>query len=273
MSEPQKVFGWKDVGLISGSVFGIYALFYWLMSRVDLLPDEFRAAVVALDLAVIGLVVFLIPLRGFPLLRTLRLAKVTKHDFGMVLLLTLGLAFATTGYSALLELFAFLPEWLWDVPADVPGTSTGWFFEWLSVGLTGPVMEECIFRGVIQPVAIRRFGPLRGIGLTSLLFGAAHLIPLPALAHVFWSVAVGLAVYRTGSLVSGVFLHSINNVVVLASEYFAEEPEAKLVGPHPESWQLVLLLLAIAGGIALSVWALRRMKKEASGSAASVPEL
>jgi len=261
MSESEKVFGWKDAGLIVGSVFGVYALFYWLMRSVDLLPDEFRASVVILDLVVIGLVVLLIPLRGFRLLSALRLAKVTAHDFGMVLLLTLGLAFATSGYSVLLELFTFLPDWLWDVPLEGPVTPTGWFFEWLSSGLTGPIMEECIFRGVIQPVAISRFGPLRGIWLTSLLFGAAHLVPLPALAHLLWSVAVGLAVYRTGSLLTGFFLHSANNAMVLASVALVEDPNADLMGPHPESWQLLLVLAAIAGGIMLSVWALRRMKK------------
>jgi membrane protease YdiL (CAAX protease family) len=269
----QRVLGWRDVSLIIGSVFGLYALFYWLANRVDLLPDEFRAAVVTLDLVVIGLVVSLILLRGFPLLRSLRVGRVTKHDVNMVLLLTLGLALATTGYSLLLEAFTFLPDWLWDLPIEVPETSVGWFFEWLSVALTGPIMEECIFRGVIQPVAIRRCGALRGIWLTSLLFGAAHMVPLPALAHLLWSVAVGLAVYRTGSLMSGVFLHAANNVMVLASVYFADDPDADLIGLHPEWWQLVFVLVAMAGGIALSLWALRRMKKETSGSTASIPEL
>ncbi|HLC40229.1 MAG TPA: hypothetical protein VJO34_01220, partial [Methylomirabilota bacterium] len=101
MIETQNNLGWRDVGLICGSVFGAYALFFWLTSRVDLFPDEIRAAVVALDLAAIGLIVLLIPLRGFPLLETLRLATVTKHDSTLVLLLTVGLAFATTGYSLL----------------------------------------------------------------------------------------------------------------------------------------------------------------------------
>jgi len=273
MSEFQRVFGWRDVGLISVSVFGVYALFYWVMNRVDVLPDEFRAAVVALDIAVIGLVAFLIPLRGFPLPGTLRLVRVTKHNLGGVLLLTLGLAFATAGYALLLELFTFLPDWLWDVPVDVPETPKGWFYEWLSVALTGPIMEECIFRGVIQPVAIRQFGPLRGIWLTSLLFGAAHLVPLPALAHLLWSVAVGLAVYRTGSLMTGILLHSANNVMVLGSVSLVQDPNADLIGPHPEWWQLVFVLVVMAGGIALSLWALRRMKKQTSGSTASPPEL
>jgi membrane protease YdiL (CAAX protease family) len=40
----------------------------------------------------------------------------------------------------------------------------------------GPIIEELLFRGFLQPVLIKSFGVLYGILATSLLFGALHLM-------------------------------------------------------------------------------------------------
>ena len=40
----------------------------------------------------------------------------------------------------------------------------------------GPVIEELLFRGFLQPVVVDSFGVLPGILVTSVLFGALHLM-------------------------------------------------------------------------------------------------
>ncbi len=52
--------------------------------------------------------------------------------------------------------------------------------EWIAlvavVCIGAPFVEELFFRGLVQTRLVGRFGPVVGIGVTSVLFGAAHLI-------------------------------------------------------------------------------------------------
>ena len=263
VTHPQKILGWKDAAIIAAAVVVAYVLFFAATDRIDGLSDTgFRALALGFDLFAIGLLAVLLRLRGFPVRSTLRFSRLGWRDSAMLLLLAFGLLLASSGYAVLIEVFRFLPDWWWDVPSDTPESSFGWLIQLVSDGFSGPLFEESLFRGVIQPVAICFLGVFWGILSTSLLFGFSHVVPLPAIGHVFWGFAVGVAVYRSGSLLSGVFLHSVNNVMVVVSEYLAEDPGADLIGPSPWAWQLALVLLVIGVGVSVSVCALRRMKGE-----------
>lgn len=76
--------------------------------------------------------------------------------------------------------------------------------------LVQPFFEEVIFRGLVQPVLVRRIGAGLGIGLTSLLFGALHglvaCVPICAL-----SIVLGVLVHRTGRLHAGWAAHALHN--------------------------------------------------------------
>jgi len=246
---------------IVAAVIIAYVSFLLGMDRIGLLPDAQEQAIfLAFDLFTTGLIIGLVRLRH-PVSATLRLSTFTRRHFSLIILLATGLFLASSAYSVLLEPFKFLPEWMWDVPSDAPASRLGWFWFSVSTGVAGPMWEECLFRGVIQPVAVRRFGVLPGIWITSALFGVAHVVPLAAVEHLFWSVAVGLAVHRTGSLASGILLHSANNLISVVDAYVSGEPDADLIGSHPEPWQLALVLFVILVGIGLSVWALKRMNR------------
>lgn len=93
--------------------------------------------------------------------------------------------------------------------------------------LVYPVLEEVVFRGVIQPTLLevsqgRSVGPLTLANiLTSGLFAAMHLINHPPLhaALVFLpSLLFGLFRDRSGSILPGMILHvSWNAAVFLAA--------------------------------------------------------
>ena len=271
---PQQILGWKDAAIIVASVVAVYLLFFTATDRIETLSDAgYRVVGLGFDLLTVGLIAGLVRVRGFPVLSTLRFNRLGRRNAVMLLLLAVGLALASFGYAALIEVFRFLPDWWWDVPSDAPASSSGWFIQTASDGFSGPLLEEALFRGVIQPVAVSSFGVFWGILSTSLLFGLSHLVPLPAIGHALWGFAVGFAVYRSGSLLSGVFLHSANNVLVLVTEYLSEVPDTDTIGPSPSAWELSMILLLIGVGAVVSVCALRRMKKEASGSLASLPEI
>ena len=109
----------------------------------------------------------------------------------------------------------------------LPGTSAGenslvqWWRLLLLAGLY-PLLEEWLFRGLLQPQLLT-YRPLRTrlVGLTganlltSLLFGAVHLItqpPLWAAAVIVPSLVFGAFRDRYQSVVPAIILHSFYNL-------------------------------------------------------------
>jgi membrane protease YdiL (CAAX protease family) len=61
---------------------------------------------------------------------------------------------------------------MFDGVTNDPG---GWWAVILIVAIGAPLVEELFFRGLLQPRLVGRWGIGWGIGVTSVLFGAAHL--------------------------------------------------------------------------------------------------
>ena len=141
------------------------------------------------------------------------------------------------------------------------------------VGALGPqflvaLWEEFAFRGAVQPLAVRRWGTVRGLAAASLLFGAFHLpnivyqdvppelIPLTVANLTLMGLVFGWAYQRGGGLVLPVALHFGWNSACFAIEEIATY---RLTGPlalvgtaawFPESGLLGMAALALlAGGV------------------------
>lgn len=85
-----------------------------------------------------------------------------------------------------------------------------------------PIVEEIFFRGLIQTRLVEKLGAVKGIAITSVLFGAAHLIgwvgpeSLIAAAGIAGSGAVlGYVRYRTGRLGTSIATHAFFNLFVV----------------------------------------------------------
>lgn len=98
------------------------------------------------------------------------------------------------------------------------------------VGLA-PVMEEWLFRGVIQQGLSGNLGRIRGVVLTALLFAVCRLVPgLPPstlISFLLVSFAMGLLLgcvrLATGSLLAAILLHTGFNAIGWAAGFFAEQ--------------------------------------------------
>jgi membrane protease YdiL (CAAX protease family) len=105
-----------------------------------------------------------------------------------------------------------------DVAERVLESPTEWLVLALVVIVGAPVVEEIFFRGVVQRRLVTRLQPVVGIGVASVLFGAAHLIAWDgvfSLAYA-WAVAAGGivlgAVYHlTGRLGTAIAGHAFFN--------------------------------------------------------------
>ena len=171
---------------------------------------------------------------------------------GLAVTAVMGLAFVT--YR-----LAVLPEAAYRAPFDVsalpPWTQVSIF---AAVALTAAVVEESAFRGYMLTGLQRRHGWPVAIGIVSILFYLAHLSHAYAtlaflpffLAH---GLVMGLMVYFTRSIVPGIVLHAVSDLIVLPMQYgvIPSAGEWPFVG---QGW------MSLVAGIA-SVPAFRRLAR------------
>jgi membrane protease YdiL (CAAX protease family) len=90
---------------------------------------------------------------------------------------------------------------------------------WLIIimsSIVAGICEETGFRGYMQVLLERKWGPAAGIIITSVVFMLIHLShswAAPILPHIFFaSVLLGIIAYRSGSLLPGIVGHSILDI-------------------------------------------------------------
>jgi uncharacterized protein len=135
------------------------------------------------------------------------------------------LAARSTGAIVLLPIVILRPHFRNpDVTVFQQFTSgvSGWIVLFLVVCVGAPIVEELFFRGLIQTRLVGRYGPVIGIGVTSVLFGAAHLIgwdgPVTlvyALSIAGAGVALGTMRHLTGRLGTSMMTHFFFNAQAL----------------------------------------------------------
>jgi hypothetical protein len=162
-------------------------------------------------------------------------------DFGLrwrPLDIGLGLAGSVAARSTesivLLPIVIFQPHFrVPEVTGIQPFTSgvSGWIVLAVVTCVGAPIVEELFFRGLIQTRLVGRFGPVLGIGVTSVLFGAAHLIgwagPVSlvyALGIVGAGVALGTMRHLTGRLGTSMMTHCFFNAQALLVLAFVHSP-------------------------------------------------
>lgn len=109
--------------------------------------------------------------------------------------------------------------------------------------LIAPILEECLFRGVIFK-GLSKYNAGFAVVFSSVLFGMAHMnldqgIPVFGLALV-----MAYVYYRSGSLNTAIFVHIINNLIAVIMTYLPQ------YGPMVIFyWMLTMIVvgLAVAG--------------------------
>lgn len=99
----------------------------------------------------------------------------------------------------------------------------------LGIAVLAPLLEEVLFRGAIQGVMMRFFGsPWLAIIVSALVFGIFHWNPIQVVYATLLGIVFGWIYYRTGSLLSVIVGHVLNNsiAVITTIAYGATEEEA-----------------------------------------------
>jgi hypothetical protein len=105
----------------------------------------------------------------------------------------------------------------------------------LVIGGSAGLCEEFAFRGTIMR-GFERFGPVRSILLTALLFSLMHLDFQKILGTFILGVLIGFIVYRSNSLYGGMLAHFTNNAAAVVITFvsgkiseFADKSGVKVV--------------------------------------------
>lgn len=116
-----------------------------------------------------------------------------------------------------------------------------------------PLIEEFVFRGLLQSHFERRHGATMGILLAAWLFAIIHLLPWVFPLHFLLGIMFGYAVWASRSIWTGVLLHAANNSAAMLGLVFAAPEPA----PTGTLWQIGLtsdlwtsLIALILSGIA-----------------------
>ncbi len=123
-------------------------------------------------------------------------------------------------YLPLLELFDVDRDRLDDAARDLTDKAQGTLgvvLLVLIVGIGAPIVEEILYRGLLQASLARALPAPAAIGISSLVFGAFHLqlLQLPGLA--LFGVVVGVLFHRTGRLGPAILCHVAFNLVTVAA--------------------------------------------------------
>ncbi|MDR1379181.1 MAG: CPBP family intramembrane metalloprotease [Synergistaceae bacterium] len=85
----------------------------------------------------------------------------------------------------------------------------------LGGGLAAAFIEETFYRGWLQTLFTRRWGPWVAIPLVSLLFALSHLFVAPSwlrIATFFPGLVMGALRHRNGSILPAIIYHAVCNI-------------------------------------------------------------
>lgn len=100
-----------------------------------------------------------------------------------------------------------------------------------TIAVLAPVLEEVMFRGAIQGYIMRKVrSPWVAIVVASLIFGVFHMNPVQIVYATLLGVILGWIYYRTGSLMSVIVGHVLNNTIATVTELaLGAEAEVELL--------------------------------------------
>ena len=95
-------------------------------------------------------------------------------------------------------------------------TAGEWILLFFLIACLAPVIEEIVFRGILQNAIKRKAGPWAGIFLSACIFSFLHpQLPLGFLPVMVLGIVFGMLAEARKSLVPSIIAHSMNNGVII----------------------------------------------------------
>ena len=145
----------------------------------------------------------------------------------------------------------------------------GWMM--LTVIVAAPILEEILFRGIIQGSLVRKYGPWRGVLVASAIFGVVHGIPQQVVNAFFVGAVLGFVYYCSRSLIVVMVIHAINNAFSYFSWIMGGE-QMKFTWEMIDDRRIYLMLYVVAFVVLVLFYVavVRRIRRDRSASPARV---
>lgn len=119
------------------------------------------------------------------------------------------------------------------------------FYSFIRLVIATPIVEEIFFRGIILEGLLKNYKPIKAITLSAIIFGVVHINPSQIILATLHGLLIGWAYWKTGSLIPGLLIHFLNNLIFHFS----------LFKPHINQFvfRTPIVLLLILTVIAISV--------------------
>ena len=128
----------------------------------------------------------------------------------------------------------------------------------LTISVIAPVLEEVMFRGAIQGYIIRKTGsPALAIITASLVFGIFHINPVQVVFATLLGLVLGWMYYRTGSLLSVIVGHVLNNSIATFMMLLAgnvAETEISEISGYSEQQMMIMTIVMFVFFVAISIY-------------------
>ena len=137
----------------------------------------------------------------------------------------------------------------------------------ISLAFLGPLLEEVLFRGAIQGLLMRYFGrPWPAIIVAALVFGVFHMNPVQIVYATLLGIVFGWIYYRTGSLMSVIVGHVLNNSLAVITTAAFGSAEEQAVANSPAGIAGFVIFALLSGWLAVKLKAERgNVKGESRG--------
>ena len=156
----------------------------------------------------------------------------------------------------------FVQWWYLDIPSVIFYESGSYpvlanILGFISLVAIGPVIEEVLFRGLLLRIWIKKWGLVKSVVLSSLVFGALHADPIGACA---FGIGMSILYLRTQSLYLPVLCHAVNNLIawlIEAGYIFHYGPNYQYtIDALRDEWYIGFIC-----GVIITAWIARYLKK------------
>ena len=135
----------------------------------------------------------------------------------------------------------------------------------LTVSVLAPVLEEIIFRRVIEGEFLKSYSPVVAIILSSLLFGLIHQNLWQMIPAFFYGVLFGWVYYKFRNVWITIGLHSLNNTITIVMAYLFRDNLTMALAPLYEIVENDLIFYPlIIGAIVIFVFSIYHIYKGVS---------
>jgi len=96
-------------------------------------------------------------------------------------------------------------------------TASDWILLFILIACIAPVIEEVVFRGILQNAIKRKAGPWMGIFLSACVFSFLHpQLPIGFLPILVLGIVFGILAEARKSLIPSIIAHGMNNGAIIA---------------------------------------------------------